>query len=165
MPPNSSPSVFEKIVCFLDEHQTTYRWMDHRPTRTSEEAAEVRGTSLSSGAKALLMKLYAPTGNTFGLMVFGADLRFDSKLACRATGAKKTRFASAEELLQMTGLEPGSVPPFGEPILPVKLYVDRGLVQQNEQISFNAGSLTRSVVMSAKDYQRISGAVFGHLTK
>lgn len=161
----SSSTVFEKIVRLLDGHELTYRVMDHGPTRTSEEAAELRGTPLCSGAKALLMKLYAPTGNCFGLMVFPAHLRLDSKLARKLTGSKKSRFASAEELDQITGLQPGSVPPFGEPILPVDLYVDRALIELNHEISFNAGSLTRSVIMLARDYEEISGARFGYLAR
>jgi len=50
------------------------------------------------------------------------------------------RFASREELLELTGLVPGSVPPFGRPILPFPLYVDTGIAA-NDRIAFNAGSL------------------------
>jgi len=45
------------------------------------------------------------------------------------------------------------VPPFGEPILPFKLYLDRAILA-NEKIAFNAGSLTNSIVMSMSDYLR-----------
>ena len=165
MEASKAPKVFERITHFLDSQAVKYRVLDHAPTRTSEEAAEIRGTSLSSGAKALLMKLYSSQGDFFGLMVFPAHLRLDSKLARGLTGSKKTRFATSEELLEMTGLPPGSVPPFGEPILPVRLFVDQSLIKLNEEISFNAGSLTRSIIMSSKDYQRISGGQFGHLAK
>ena len=165
MEANKPCEVFERIADFLTRHNIEYRVMDHAPTRTSEEAAEFRGTPLSSGAKALLMKLYASNGNFFGLMVFPAHLRLDSKLARKLTGSKKTRFATAEELMKMTGLKPGSVPPFGEPILRVRLFVDRTLIAMNDEISFNAGSLTRSIIMSAKDYERVSGAEFGLLAK
>jgi Ala-tRNA(Pro) deacylase len=160
-----APEVFERITQFLTSQAVEYQVMDHAPTRTSEEAAEIRGTSLSSGAKALLMKLYSPQGDFFGLMVFPAHLRLDSKLARKLTGSRKTRFATPGELLRMTNLKPGSVPPFGEPVLPVRLFVDQALIEMNEEVSFNAGSLTRSIIMSAKDYERISGAQFGHFAK
>lgn len=51
----------------------------------------------------------------------------------------------------MTNLVPGSVPPFGSPILPFDLFVDNSIVQ-NEKIAFNAGSLTDSIIMEVKDY-------------
>ena len=69
--------------------------------------------------------------------------------------AKKLRFASAEELLDLTGLVPGSVPPFGTPLLPFTLFVDRS-IRQNERIAFNAGSLTDSIVMDVEDYLKIA---------
>lgn len=69
--------------------------------------------------------------------------------------AKKTRFASVEELKNLTGLVPGSVPPFGLPILSFDLYVDPSLLQ-NEYISFNAGSLEHSVTMKLKDYIEVA---------
>ena len=69
--------------------------------------------------------------------------------------AKKTRFASSEELMNLTGLIPGSVPPFGKPILPFDLYVDPSLLT-NTMIAFNAGSITDSIKMSLRDYQDIA---------
>ena len=47
----------------------------------------------------------------------------------------------AEELREMTGLVPGSIPPFGHPILPFDLYVDTG-VCDNRRIAFNVESAT-----------------------
>ena len=70
---------------------------------------------------------------------------------------KKSRFATHEELLELTGLVPGSVPPFGSPILPFELFVDPSLEAQ-ERISFNAGSLTNSIQMSLKDYLLVAKA-------
>ena len=80
-------------------------------------------------------------------------------------GAKKSRFASKEELMELTTLVPGSVPPFGHPILPLSLFVDPLLVEQNDIISFNAGMLTRSVVMPSESYRRIVNAEFTSLSR
>jgi len=160
-----SDIVFSRLIEFLSEQRIEFSVLEHPPTRTSEEAAEFRGTTLASGAKALLLKLYAANGNFFALMVFPAHLGFDSKLARGVTGAKKSRFATVQELDEMTGLKPGSVPPFGEPILPFPLFVDRALIEINDELSFNAGSLTKSIIMGAQDYEKISGAQFGSFTK
>lgn len=68
---------------------------------------------------------------------------------------RRTRFASRDELQELTGLVPGSLPPFGPPVLPFELSVDAEIAQ-HERIAFNAGSLTDSIVMSAADYLRIA---------
>lgn len=65
------------------------------------------------------------------------------------------RFATRDELLELTGLEPGSIPPFGRPMIDLDLYVDQSIVD-NDKIAFNAGSLTDSIIMSTKDYLEIA---------
>ena len=89
------------------------------------------------------------------LFVLPADLRLDSRRLRRELGVRRTRFASREELWELTGLVPGSVPPFGPPILPFELYVDVGITE-NSRIAFNAGSLRDSVVLSVDDYLRVA---------
>lgn len=150
-------TVLEAIRQLLESRQIEFRELHHEPTYTSEEAARVRGEELRNGGKALLMKV----NDTFSLFVLPAERRVHSALIRKQLGAKKMRFATAEELLQLTasegfpGLVPGSVPPFGSPILPFPLYVDSG-IQQNERIAFNAGSLTDSVIMSVEDYLAVA---------
>ncbi len=152
MPANSTP-VFDSICAFLDAEGVAYRSIHHAPTRTSEESAQIRGEELKIGAKAILLK----TDEEFRLFVISAALRIDSKAIKRSLGAKSVRFATAQELLSLSGVEPGAVPPFGQPILPFELYADP-TVFANERVAFNAGTLTDSIIMSAKDYRRIAGA-------
>jgi prolyl-tRNA editing enzyme YbaK/EbsC (Cys-tRNA(Pro) deacylase) len=91
----------------------------------------------------------------FRLFVLSADRKLNSAAVRGHFGAKKIRFASPEELMDLTGLVPGSVPPFGAPILPFPLYVDPS-VFENDRVAFNAGSLTDSVVMGIDDYRRLA---------
>ena len=58
---------------------------------------------------------------------------------------------------ELTGLEPGSVPPFGRPILDLDICVDNSICQ-NDRIAFNAGSLRDSIIMQTEDYLGIAGA-------
>lgn len=137
----------------IREHLTArnipYREVHHEPTFTSEDSARARGEDLRIGGKALLIK----TGDVFRLFVLSASRKLDSGLVKSRFNAKKLRFASADELRELTGLVPGSVPPFGKPILPFDLYVDESILA-NEKIAFNAGSLTDSIVMSVEDYRK-----------
>lgn len=144
-------TILEEIRRVLREAGVEFREVHHEPTPTSEEAARARGEELRIGGKALLLK----TDKAFRLFVLSAALRVDSVAIRRHLGLKKTRFAKPEELLELTGLVPGAVPPFGRPILPFELYVDRSILE-NERIAFNAGSLTDSMILSVEDYVRLA---------
>ena len=148
-----STPTFEKITAWLDACDIQYRHVHHEPTPTSEAVAAARGENLSIGGKALLMKV----GKEFTLFVLSAALKIDSPAIKRAFGARKLRFATADELMAQTGLVPGSVPPFGQPILPFDLYLVES-VTRNEKIAFNAGARTDSLVMQVEDYLRVAGA-------
>ncbi len=144
-------AVLEQIRRLLRDAQVPFREVHHPPTYTSEESARARGEELRNGGKALLIK----TDDVFRLFVLPADCRADSGVIRRELRARRTRFASREELRELTGLVPGSVPPFGSPVLPFELNVDEG-IRENERIAFNAGSLTDSIVMSVADYFRVA---------
>jgi Ala-tRNA(Pro) deacylase len=103
------------------------------------------------GGKALVVKV----GEDFRLFVLSAARKLDSLAIKQRFNVKKLRFASPEELLHLTGLVPGSVPPFGNPVLPFALFVDASILD-NESIAFNAGSLTDSIIMPVVDYLRIA---------
>ena len=147
----ASLNVLEKIRGILDDNGVEYRELHHEPTHTSEDSARVRGEDIRIGGKALLLKV----GDSFRLFVLSAALRVDSQAIRTHFRVRKTRFANAAELKELTGLVPGSVPPFGEPILPFELYVDESIVE-NDRIAFNAGSLTDSVFMAVEDYKRLA---------
>ena len=107
------------------------------------------------GAKALLLK----TDDVFRLFVLPADMRLRSAAIRHRLGVKRTRFARRDELEELTGLVPGCIPPFGEPILPFELYADELVGQETNKVAFNAGSLRHSILMSATDWERIAKPV------
>ena len=141
--------ILSRLRAWLTEESVPFEEVQHGPTRTSEESAAARGEPLSNGGKALLLKV----DDGFGLFVLPADRRLNSRAIRDELGARRTRFATADELLELTGLVPGSVPPFGEPLLPFSLHLD-SQIPENERIAFNAGSLEHSFLMSVQDYLR-----------
>src|ERR1700744_1791070 len=143
--------VLDRIRTWLEGEGVTFREVHHAPTRTSEGSALARGEPLRVGGKALLLKV----DDTFRLFVMSAARKLDSAAIKQRFSAKKTRFATPEELFDLTGLVPGSVPPFGAPILPFPLYVDPS-VFENDRVAFNAGSLTDSIILSTSDYRRLA---------
>ncbi len=160
-----SMKVFQSITQLLSNHEVVFEHKVHEITLTSEQSAIARGDLLTEGAKAILYKVQ----DNFYLFVFAADRKLDTKkiklyFKNKNLKAKKTRFASVDELMELTGLVPGSVPPFGRPILDFDLFVDPSLTK-NINISFNAGSLTNSVTMKLKDYLAISNPTIFNFTK
>jgi len=143
--------MFAKIKEWLRSNSIDFREVHHEPAKTSEESAKARGEDLSIGGKALVLKI----DNSFGIFIFNAAKKLNSSAVKKHFSAKKLRFATKEELMELTGLVPGSVPPFGKPILDLKLFVDKSIAN-NEKIAFNAGSLTDSIIMSTKDYLQIA---------
>jgi Ala-tRNA(Pro) deacylase len=145
-------NILEKIRRYLDDAGVEYLESEHGPTRTSAEAAAARGEDMKIGAKALLLK----TDDRFRLFVLPADRKLKSAAIRHRLGVKRTRFARVEELKEMTGLVPGCVPPFGEPILPFELYADDDVGVVSDRVAFNAGSLCHSIIMAASDWERLA---------
>src|SRR5437868_1238573 len=102
-------SVLLRLKQFLCERQVAFDILEHVPALTSEEAAAIRGTPLASGAKALICR----ADGDFVMFVLPADRRLASKQVRQQAGIRSLRFATREEVLELTGLTPGSIPPFG----------------------------------------------------
>jgi Ala-tRNA(Pro) deacylase len=141
-----SASVFDRLQERLRAGGVAFTVLRHEPVYTSEQAAAVRGVPLASGAKALVLK----AGDRFVMAVVPADRKLDSKKARAALGTKSIRFASREEVEQLTGLQPGSIPPFGS-LFNLPTWCDPAL-GESAGINFNAGDHAISVQMTYADY-------------
>lgn len=150
-----SPNVFDRVDELLRRHGVAFDVLRHEPVYTSRQAAEVRGTSLASGAKALVCK----GDDEFVMFVMPADLKLDSRAVRRSRRWRKLRFADRDEVLRLTGLEPGSIPPFGS-LFGLPTLCDSRL-GENSTINFNAGDHCVSVSMSYADYIRIESPELG----
>jgi prolyl-tRNA editing enzyme YbaK/EbsC (Cys-tRNA(Pro) deacylase) len=149
-----------RIVALLRKHDVPFKTFEHQAVRTSEEAAAVRPEySIAQGAKALIVRVklrnkLPEKEKQFVQIVVAGDKKFNPKRARTALGAKDIRFATEEEVKEITeGVMPGGVPPFGN-LFGLSVYVDESLFN-NKDIIFNAGDREFSIAMSAEDYQRI----------
>ena len=148
--------MFEEIKKWLRSHQIQFKEIHHQPTLTSEQSAKVRGEDLSTGGKALVMKV----GKEYKIFVISASRKVDSAAIKKYFGVKKLRFVNPDELKELTGLVPGSVPPFGKPFIQLDLFIDESITQ-NEIIAFNAASLEDSLILRVSDYLKVvQGTVF-----
>ena len=147
--------VTEKIESLLKEGNFWYERFEHEPVRTSEEAASVRdGYTMRQGAKALIVRIKKVGKKIFVMIVLPGNARFDTKKAKDLLNAKDIRFASPDEVAEITGgIVPGGVPPFGN-LFNLEVYADESLFD-NEKIVFNAGDKRVSLGMLSDDYKKI----------
>ena len=134
------------------------RWSTstHAPCLTSEDSAKVRGATLASGAKAMLLS--TKPADEFVLAVISASAKMDSKAFKKIGGFKSTKFASEEDVYALTGCRPGAVPPFGS-LWNLRTFVDQSLIDQGDEINFNAGLRTASVRMTLQDFLEVEQPV------
>lgn len=148
--------VAQTIIDLLKKNECWYETFEHEEVRTSEEASKIRdGYTLHQGTKALIVRVkISKKIKKFAMLVFPADLRFDSKKVKSYFGAKDIRFATVDEVNQCTGgVEVGGVPPFGN-LFDLKIVADPKLFEI-EKIVFNAGDRRFSVGMKSVDYKRL----------
>ena len=149
------PSVFERVRALLDANAIVYDVLHHAPVYTSEEAAAIRRTPLASGAKALICK----GEDQVVMFVLPADRKLANREIRRSRKWRKLRFLSRDEVFDLTGLQPGSIPPFGS-LFNLPTLCDQRL-GGNERINFNAGDHSISVSMKYTDYIRVETPEMG----
>jgi len=144
-------TVLESIRTLLATHRVDYEEIPHPPVSSAEEAAAARGTPLAMGAKSIVLK----ADDRFLLLAFSAARVLSAKALRRGLGVSRTRFARRDELAELTGLAPGAVPPFGEPVLPLPLYADPSLLAE-ETIAFTPGVADRSFVVASAGWRAVA---------
>ncbi len=164
--------VVEQIKSLLKENRFWFETFEHEPVRTSEEASRIRtGYSLEQGTKALIIKVYkrqpsfakATEGlNEFVMIIVRGSDKFDEKKVKDLFDIKEFRFATEQEVGEITGgVLPGGVPPFGN-LFGLKIFVDTKVLT-NEKIVFNAGDKRFSIGMFSKDWLKLVRPVLAEI--
>jgi prolyl-tRNA editing enzyme YbaK/EbsC (Cys-tRNA(Pro) deacylase) len=84
------------------------------------------------------------------------DRRADAAKVAEAGGCAKARVASAEQVLEATGFEPGAVAPF--PVRKVdRVFVDRSLLAL-DRVWIGAGSTRHMAALAPSDLVRLARA-------
>lgn len=167
-------NLYEKIINLLKQNNIDYQEFRHEPVRTSEEAAQVRGSNLSEGAKALIFKcttsstLESADLNTkidsqyeFIQLIVPGNHLVDKDKFKDSYKFTKLKMASPEEVLEISGVEPGGVPPFGNLFnIPIKVFYSSTqsfdeLLKSTNMMEFNCGDRSISVRMKVSDYIKI----------
>lgn len=145
--------VFERIIDLLEAENMEYELMEHKPVKTSEEAAKVRGTSMSMAPKAMLLK---KEDGDFVMICIPADRKLDMKRVEKVLDSG-VRLAEPSEVENRFGVKVGAVPPFGN-IFGIEMYLDATFWKKKEVV-FNAGRRDRSIRMNAEDLIKVAKPV------
>lgn len=146
--------MFDRLDGLLRGQQARFRVIKHAPAGSSQTVAAIRGTAPGQGAKAMLCQVKELPGQ-FVLAVLPGDRKLDFKSLGRVAGGKKASLVPPDQAERLTGCAMGAVPPFS--FWPnVTLVADPRLLDEHEEIAFNAGRLDTSMVLNSQDYRRIA---------
>jgi len=143
--------VEKKIKQILNSNKVEFEETEHEAVYTSHKAAQVIGLEAEeAGVKSLILKTKE---GAFILVLNPGNKKVDTKKIAELEGTKSIYFASPEEVIKVTGIPIGSIPPFGHKTK-LKTYLNEELLDC-EYLYFNPGSHTKTIKMPSKDLPRV----------
>jgi Cys-tRNA(Pro) deacylase len=143
--------VEQKIKQILTSNQIEFEETEHEAVYTSHKAAQVIGLEAEeAGVKSLILKTKE---GAFILVLNPGNKKVDTKKISQMEDTKSIYFASPEEVIKVTGIPIGSIPPFGHKTK-LKTYLNEELLDC-EYLYFNPGSHTKTIKMPSKDLLRV----------
>ena len=104
------PASRAELLAFFDQLAIKTETFDHPPVFTVEEAKSVHNQVPGGHCKNLFCK---DEKGVLWLIVALADSAIDLKAAPQKIGSRRLSFGKPELLMEVLGVEPGSVTPFG----------------------------------------------------
>jgi Ala-tRNA(Pro) deacylase len=152
-----------KIVDMLDAVKIAYRVLPHRePVFTVEKAAEQRGVPKEEMVKSILLR---DRDGRYVMACVTGDVRLDPK-AVRARLPpewKRLSFATAEEILAVTGCVQGAIAPLGLPKNVPVIFDDA--IARCEKVSISSGDPMAGLELDPQDLIRVAGAQLAPIAK
>lgn len=153
---------YSRLIELLDQHEASYRLIDHIAEGRTEVISPIRGNALSQAAKCIILMVKIGKKVTkYVLAVVPGDRRVDFQAVKAQLGATYVTFASQDIAERLAGSVAGTVLPFSfHPEL--ELIVDPSLLE-NDEIYFNAARLDRSMVLKLGDYVALAKPHLGRI--
>ncbi len=147
--------IHERLRRLLDTEGATYRVIEHEPEGHTEVIAKIRGNRIEQSIKSMVLQVrLTKKENIYCLANVPGNCRVDFDGVKQYYNADSVAFAQRDRAQELTGCVIGAIPPFSfSDQLP--LLADP-LIQENEEVVFNAGRLDRSIMMKLSDYIRIA---------
>lgn len=111
LPESTMPKNFDDLIAFLDTHGIATNTIAHAPLFTVADSQRLRGEIAGGHTKNLFVK---DKKGAYFLMTVEEDAVVDLKTVHTVIGASgRVSFGSAEKLMELLGVIPGAVTPFG----------------------------------------------------
>lgn len=147
--------IHKQLCDLLDQEGAIYRVINHEPEGRTEVIAKIRGNRIEQSIKSIVVQVrLTRKENIYGLANVPGDCRIDFDGIKRHFDADSVAFASRDKAQELTGCVIGAIPPFSFNDQ-LQVLADP-LIQENEEVVFNAGRLDRSIFMKLDDYLRIA---------
>lgn len=148
-------TVPKKIQEYLEKEGVAYEHLEHDRAFTATEVAGAQHVPGRQMVKCVIVK----ADEQFVMCLLPAIHYLDLDKFKAAIQARQVRLANEEEMIKLfPGCETGSEPPFGT-LFGIKVYADKFLEEDND-VSFNAGTHVDVIKMKFQDFQRIVKPVF-----
>ena len=140
----------KKLERFLDDQKVKYITINHSPGYTAREVAASSFVPRREFAKATIVKL----DGVMAIAVVPASRHVDLEGLAAEAGAARAELATEKEFEDsFPGCEVGAMPPFGN-LYGMDTYVDV-MLEEDDEITFNAGTHTQVVRLAYEDYRRL----------
>ena len=147
--------VHRQLCDLLDREGATYRVVEHEPEGRTQVIAKIRGNRVQQSIKSIVVQVRLNRKeNIYCLANVPGDCRIDFEGIKSHFQADSVAFAAREKAQELTGCAIGAIPPFSFSDQ-LQVLAD-SLIQENEEVVFNAGRLDRSIFMRLDDYIRIA---------
>jgi len=139
----------------LNSEGATYRVVEHEPEGRTEMIAKIRGNRIEQSIKSMVVQVRLNRKeNIYCLANVPGDCRIDFDGIKSHFSADSVAFAFRDKAQELTGCVIGAIPPFSFNDQ-LQVLADP-VIQQNEEVVFNAGRLDRSIFLKLDDYIRIA---------
>lgn len=140
----------QKLMDFLDEQKVKYVAVTHSPAYTAQEIAAAAHIPGKEMAKTVMVKI----DGEMAMVVLPASMKVDFNRLLDATGAQEVELAQEREFKGLfPGCDVGAMPPFGN-LFGIRTFVAEELTE-DEEIAFNAGSVTEVIRLAYRDFERL----------
>jgi Cys-tRNA(Pro) deacylase len=139
----------------LDKKHIPYRFFQHPgPVKSFEQAARERGQQPEQIVRSLVFRL---DEGEYAMVLVAGPQQVPWKALRRFFGRKRLTTASKEDVIRLTGYQPGSVSPFGLN-RPMRVVVDVTVFQPAE-LSIGSGVRGTTVIMRRHDLIQALGDI------
>lgn len=147
--------IHKQLCDLLDKEEAIYRVIEHEPEGRTEVIAKIRGNRIEQSIKSIVIQVRVNRKeNVYCLANVPGDCRIDFHGIKHHFNADSVAFAARDKAQELTDCVIGAIPPFSFNDQ-LQVLADP-LIQENEEVVFNAGRLDRSIFMRLDDYIRIA---------